>query len=98
MFEHVAEARPQRDPHLGQLLGRAAVRKLVGPDALHRGERAFDRPQHVGHGDLVRGPGELVAAVGAAPGVDDPGPAELGEDVLEEVLRDPLQPRRGIRP
>ena len=38
----------------------------------------------------LAGPGELVAAVGAAPGADDAGPAQLGEDVLEEVLRDVL--------
>ena len=68
--------------------------ELVGPDALHRGQRTLDRPQHVGHGDLVGGPGELVAAVGAPPGADDPGPAQLGEDVLEEILRDPLRRAR----
>ena len=36
------------------------------------------------------GPGELVAAVGAAAGADDAGPAQLGEDVLQEILRDAL--------
>ena len=82
----------ERDPHLGQPLGRAAVVELVGTDALDRGQGPFDGPQHVGDGDVVGGPGELVAAVGAAAGADDPGPAELGEDVLEEVLRNPLRP------
>ena len=38
----------------------------------------------------VAGLGEAEAALGAAVAADDPGVAELAEDVLEEVERDAL--------
>ena len=90
MLEDVAEARPQRHPHLREVIGGAAVCELVGPDALDSRERAFHRSQDLRHGDLISGSRELVATLGTAARAHDAGPAELGEDVLEEILRNVL--------
>ena len=76
----------------GRCSAAPVVVQLTRDGSLHRGQRPLDRAQHVGDRDLGRGPGELVAAVGTAAGAHDPGPAQLGEDVLEEVLRDRLAP------
>ena len=75
---------------------------VSGRCAADAGERAVDRADHVGERDLVGGPGEPVAAVGAAPALDDPGVAQLEQDVLQEAQRDrlaggqPLALHRGV--
>ena len=40
---------------------------------------------------VLRGAGEARTALGAALRGDDPGPPEVGEDVVEEVARDLLR-------
>ena len=61
-----------------------------------RAERAVDGADHVGDGDLVGRPGQRVAAVGPAVARDDPGAAQLEQDVLEELLRDALGVRQPL--
>ena len=57
----------------------------------HGGDRSVQGAEHVGHGDLGRGPGQSVPALGPALAQHQPGAAQLGEDALEELHRDPLQ-------
>src|SRR5258706_16295016 len=90
VLEDRAQAGAERDPYVGQMRGRALVGQRFRPVSLHRGQWAFHGPEHVGDRDLPRRTGELVAAFGSAAGAYDPRPAELGEDVLEKILRDRL--------
>ena len=85
-----AQVVAQRDPDALQRLGRAAVAHALRPLAAHRGERAVDGADHVGDGDLRRRPVELVPALRATHALDEPGVAQVGQDVLEEPLRDAL--------
>src|SRR5262245_52730829 len=87
LVEHGPKARPHGEPDLLQGLRRPLVRDVVGPKPADVGERALDRADHLGEGDLVRRPREPVAAVGAALGAHEPGLAEVAEDVLEELER-----------
>ena len=64
-----------------------------GRVAAHRGDRPFDRADHVGDADLVGGPREHVAAFDAALARDELRVAQLEQDVLEEVPRDRLRRR-----
>lgn len=68
------------------------VLEFVGAHALHGCQRTLDRPQYLGHRDRRGGPGQLVAAFDAPAGAHDAGAPELGEDVLQEVLWDLLEP------
>ena len=61
-----------------------------GPRAAHGRDRPLDGADHVGDGHLGRRLREPVAALGAALARDDPAPAQLEQDVLEEVERDLL--------
>src|SRR5215212_2710165 len=80
-------ARPEK---LGRA-GAVAVRLVrtgdlalrVGLEALHRGDRALQCLHHLEHLDLVRGTTEPVAAVGSPLAHDQPGLAQLGDEVLE---------------
>ena len=64
---------------------------LVVDEALHRGDRALEREDHLVHRDVLRRAGEDVAAVGAAGGLDEAGLLQQRHDALEvgerEVLR-----------
>src|SRR5690606_33374098 len=82
VLQHRADIRPQRDPHALQRLGRARVAHVLRPLPADRGQRALDRADHVGHGDLGGGPGQPIAAVGAAPGGDEAAAAQLGQHRL----------------
>ena len=52
-------------------------------EALHRGDRALQRLNHLEHLDLVGGAPEAVTAVRSALALDQPGLAQLGDQVLE---------------
>src|SRR5918994_2502988 len=52
-------------------------------EALHRSDRPFERLHHLEHLDLLGGSPQPVAAVGAALALDQPGLAELRDQVLE---------------
>ena len=54
------------------------------------GDRALDGADDVGDRHLVGGPGQPVAALGAAAGADDAVVLELEQDVLEELQGDVL--------
>ena len=62
----------------------------VGAHAAHARDRAFDGPDHIRDRDLGRVAGEPVATVGAALASDETAVPQVGEDVLEELLRDRL--------
>jgi hypothetical protein len=62
----------------------------AGADALDRGDLALQRRHHLGHRDLVGGPSQTVAAVRAAPALDQVGAAQPGHQVLEVGERQPL--------
>src|SRR5512144_1687737 len=63
----------------------------VGLKTLHRSDRALERLDHLEHLDLVSGAPEAVAAVGAALALDQPGLAQLGDQVLEVGERKALR-------
>ena len=90
MLEHGAQAGADGDPDLLQVLGVAAVLDRLRRRRLDVGDRALDRAHDVGDRHLVGGPGQPVAALGAAAGADDAGVLQLQQDVLEELQRDVL--------
>ena len=103
-LEHLADVRPQRDPHLPQRPGAVAVLELIGRLAAHRRERPLDRPHDLGNRDLIGGAAEPVPAVRARPTSHEPLLPQLAEDVPEERVRDVLRlrdrlalRRRGLR-
>ena len=81
---------------VAQRHGRADVVEGVGTLAAHARDRAFHDPDHVGDRDLRGRPGEAVAAVGAALARDEAAVAQVGEDVLEELLGDRLGRREPL--
>ena len=70
---------------------RAGVVQILGRVLVDVGERALDRPDHVGDGDLVGLAGEPVAAAGAATAFTRPRVLQVEQDVLEELERDLLR-------
>src|SRR4051794_39882895 len=91
-----AQARADGDPHLLQRLGRPRVGDVLRPLAADRRERPLDRADDVGDRDLRGGPVEPVAALGAALAAHEAGVAQVAQDVLEELQRDPLRLRDGV--
>ena len=87
VLDDAAHAGADGDPDVLQVLGGAEVLDVLGRLAADAGQRALDGADDVGEGDLLGRLGEPVAAVGAALGADEPGVAEVGEDVLEELVR-----------
>src|SRR3954449_50314 len=83
LLEHAADLRAELEPDVAQPLGRAFVCELVRSHASHGCDRALELADDVGNRDLLRGPCELVAALGAALTRDQPAAAELREDALE---------------
>src|SRR2546422_339749 len=61
-FEHGPQVRPDRHPHVAQRLGRALVSELLRPRLVDVGERTLDRTDHFGQRDVLRRPGQPVAA------------------------------------
>ena len=90
LLEHGAEAGADGDPDLLKVLGVAAVLDVLGRGRLDVGDRALDGADDLGDRHLVGGPGEPVAALGAAAGADDAVVLELEQDVLEELEGDVL--------
>src|SRR5258707_396749 len=80
-----AHSRAQVEPDAAQPGGRALVLQLVRAHAADGGDRPLELADHVGDRDLLRRPGELVAAHGAALARHQASAAELGEDALEEL-------------
>ncbi len=74
----MTQAAPDRDPDRAQALGRAVVVQGGRTDVPDGRQGAFDSADDVGDRDLGGGPGQRVAALGAALGPDDPGPAQVG--------------------
>ena len=76
------------DPQQVDRAARRAVadRGVLGvvAGAQHRGDRAFERAQHLGHRDRGRRSGQLVAAVGAA-GADHQARLAQADDQLLQV-------------
>ena len=58
--------------------------------AEHRGDRPLERAQDLAHGDGLGGSGELVAAMGAAGANDEPGFAQVHDELLEIRARQVL--------
>ena len=90
-LEHVAQARPDRDPDVGERGRRSGVRRVLGGDAAYRGEWSFRCADDVGEPDRRRVGGEPVAARGPSLGFEQAGPAQIAEDGLEELSRDLLR-------
>src|SRR4029453_8605673 len=74
-----------------QALGGACVLDRLGPQAADVRDRALHRADDVRDGDLLRRPRKPVAALGAPLRADDPGMAQVAEDVLQELERDLLR-------
>ena len=74
----------------------AGVVDVLGALAADAGQRALDGADDVGERHVVRLLGQPVAALGAALAADDARLPQVGEDVLEELLRDVLR-RRELR-
>src|SRR3954454_21656188 len=64
-------------------------------EALHRGDRTLEGLNHPEHLDLVGGPSQAIPAVRSALALDQPGLAQLGDEVLEIGERQPLGFRHG---
>src|SRR5829696_2520616 len=62
----------------------------VRVEALHRGDCALERLNHLEHLDLVGGAAEAIAAVRSALALDEAGLAQLGDQMLEIGERQPL--------
>ena len=91
LLEHAPQRRPHRDPHLGQPLGRAVVARVIS-GRMSRTAASGPSIARMTSASVIelRGPRQPRAAVGTPVRGDDPGPAEVGEDVVEEVARDGL--------
>ena len=96
VLDHRAHAGADRDPDVLQVLGGAGVLDVLRRLAADAGQRALDGADDVGERDVLGRLGEPVAAVGAALGADEPGVAEVGEDVLEELVGDRLGGRQRV--
>jgi hypothetical protein len=59
-------------------------------EALHRRDRTFERLHHLEHLDLAGGAAQAITAVRAALALDEPGLAQLGDEVLEVRERQAL--------
>jgi hypothetical protein len=90
VFDDVPQILADRDPHPGELAGDPGVLGLFGLAATNGGERTLDGSDDVGDRDLPGLLGQPVAAVVAALAADHARDAQLQQDVLEEVERDPL--------
>jgi hypothetical protein len=69
------------------MLGGSLVAGCLRPEPSHLGQRAVERPDDVGHGDLLGWSGQTVAPVGSPLAPEQAGPAEVVEDALEELGR-----------
>ena len=81
---------PDRDPDVAQALGRALVVEILRSRLVDVRERPLDRPDDVGDGDVCGWTGEPIAALGAAPGLDQASVLHLQQDVLQELQGDSL--------
>ena len=81
--DRVADAHPEDvDGAARAAIADEGVLGIVG-GAEHRRDRPFERAQHLAHPDLVRAPGQLVAAVRAAGAGHEAGVAEAHHELLE---------------
>ena len=97
-LQHLAERHPGGDPHPLEL-GRGARRRRPprgAPRTSASGPSTARMTSATRHSR--GGPGEPVAAVGAALAADERRSAQLGQDALEEPDGDPLGGRRRPRP
>lgn len=79
-----ALAGAKRDPHLLEAARRTVVVDVFGAFAPHVRERAVDRADDVGEGDLPGRTGQPVPPYGTPLAAHQTGAAQLGEDVLKE--------------
>ena len=81
---------PGGDPDVLQHLRGVVVLDGLGAQAVDRHERPVDRADHVGDRDRLGRAGEAPAAGLAALRHHDVGAAQVGEDRLQEAVRDAL--------
>ena len=75
-----------------------AVLEVVDAGAWHLEQRALERADGIGHGDLGRGAGEPIAARLAARGGDEAGAPQVTDQLLQVGVGQPLALRdRGQR-
>ncbi len=72
-----------------------AVLEVIGARARHLEQRALERADRVGHGDLGRGPREAIAARLAARGRDQAGATKVTDQLLQVGVGKPLALRDG---
>ena len=89
--------RPQRHPHLLEVLCGPRVIEVLRSRAADLGEGAADRPDHLSQRDGRCGTTQRPPALGAAAGAHDIRPTHLGEDVAEVAGGDPLQAGEFLR-
>src|SRR6266496_4485707 len=85
--------RAQGDPNALQRLGRPRVADVLRPCAADADQRAVDRADDIRERDVLWRAGQPEAAGRAALAADQARAPQLGEDVLEELCRDPLRAR-----
>ena len=78
------------DPDVLEHLGRLAVGHRLGPEAVDRDQRAVDGADDVGDGDRLGRAREAPAAGLSALGDHDVGATQVGQDRLQEAVRDVL--------
>ena len=96
LVEHVAQARPHRDPDRLEVLGGGFVTGGLGPDTANFGQGTFETAEDLADGDLRRRASELVTTLVAALARDDPGMVAL--DIFSSSLQRPATARLSDHP
>ncbi len=79
------------DPNVTKALRRAGIVELFGRRLVDVGERAFDRSDHVGDGDVSGRSCQPIAPARSAASLDQARVLHLEQDVLEELQGDLLR-------
>ena len=90
LLEDVAHRGTEVEPEGLESRGGTDVLDVLRPSAANRRDRPLDRADHVGDADPVGRTRERVPALHATPARDELRVAQVDEDALEELLRDPL--------
>ena len=93
LLEDVAHRGTEVEPEGLETGGGPDVLDFLRPSAANRRDWPLDCADHVGDADPVGRPRERVPALHAAPARDELRVAQVDEDALEELLRDPLDGR-----
>jgi hypothetical protein len=88
-LEHGTHVGAQRHPQFGEAGSGTLVVQALGSGPLDRGSGPLHGAEHIGDGDLGRRAVQRVPTVGPAARTHQIRVTEVGEDIPEELLRDP---------